>query len=203
MRTAQTKTCISTFNGDFFDYENPEGHDFDIESIAHALSNLCRYGGHSNEFYSVAEHSILVSRMVGKPNRLCGLLHDASEAYCGDVPSPLKRLIPDYRKIEDRTQQAIAKRFGLPYPFPEEVHLADKTLYRTERAKLCAVADELWFVDLPVTKIKIACYSPKVAKRKFLERYEELNNERNEQVRREREAGNPPSEPSGPRLVVR
>lgn len=189
MKTVQTKTCISTYDGDFFDYENPEGHEYNINVIAHALSNLCRYGGHSNDFYSVAEHSVLVSRLLPRRLALVGLLHDASEAYCGDVASPLKRLIPEYRKIEDRVQAAIAKHFGLPFPFPEEIHHADKVLYRTERASICSVDDTLWFTDLPEDKnIMIACMPPKDAKAFFLSRYKELIRDRNKQVRRQEKA---------------
>lgn len=112
----QTKSSISTVSGRFYDLLAPEKYEYDIEEIAHSLSNLCRYTGHSNVFYSVAEHSVLVSRLVPERLALCGLLHDASEAFCGDVSSPLKKLLPEYQAIEDGVQKAIADYFGLEYP---------------------------------------------------------------------------------------
>lgn len=173
----QTKTCISLANGDFFDFLSPEKHKFDIECIAYSLSNQCRYTGHSSSFYSVAEHSVIVSKLVTDPAlRLTGLLHDASEAFVGDVASPLKQLLPDFKSIEERVQQALAKYFKLPYPFPEEIHLADKAAYRTEAAQLIKVYDKLWYVDHPVVDINIKCLSPKGAFREFMNRYEFLTN---------------------------
>lgn len=175
VKTKQTETCISVANGDFFDYLSPETHDYSIGVIAHSLSNLCRYGGHSRKFYSVAEHSVVVSHLVPSKLALVGLLHDASEAYCGDVASPLKRLIPDYRKIEDRVQKAIAAHFDLPYPYPEEVHIADKRAYITERRMITDGTDALWYTEFkPSTKVKIVGFTPEQSKKLFLNRYKEL-----------------------------
>lgn len=177
MKTKQTKTCISTYGGDFFDFHNPEGHDYDIKVIAHSLSNLCRFNGHSNKFYSVAEHSVLVSRLVPPQYALIGLLHDASEAYCGDVSSPLKRLLPDYRRIEERVQQAISVHFGLPKVWPEDIHLADKRLYLTERKTITNSTDALWHTDLEPADILVAGMDPKNAKAFFLSRYKEVTSD--------------------------
>jgi len=172
----QTKTCISTKDGEFFDFYNPKGYDFQIETIAHALSNICRYGGHSDFFYSVAEHSVLVSKIVPADLALCGLLHDASEAFVGDMPSPLKKLCPDYRKIEESVQAEVARKFGLPYPFPEEIHRADKEVYLAERLRVTPSApkDKLWHTHLKPASVDIKMYWPWAAKAKFLERYYEL-----------------------------
>lgn len=81
---------IMTHTGKKFKPFNPRTEDIDIEDIAHALSNICRFNGHVNQFYSVAEHSVLVSVLCPEELKLKGLLHDAAEAYLGDVPSPLK-----------------------------------------------------------------------------------------------------------------
>lgn len=191
MKTPQTKTAINTASGDFFDYSNPEIHDFNIDDIATALSNLCRYGGHTSRFYSVAEHSILVSLAVPPEMALEGLMHDASEAYCVDVPSPLKRMLPEYIAIEDRVQKALFKFFNLQHPFSPEVHEADKRLYLTERLQLDKGPDALWFVDKkPLDNVAIMCYNPILAKKKFLQRYNELvrDRDRNKQVLRQRAA---------------
>lgn len=187
MKTKQTKSSILLVNGDFFDFENPRGHEYDIKSIAHALSNLCRYTGHSKRFYSVAEHCVIVSRLVPEKYAFEGLMHDASEAYCGDVASPLKRLLPGYRKIEDGVQEAIAMYFGLSYPFPEEVHAADKLAYVTERVSISNTGrDILWYTDIQPANLEIKGLAPNSAYKLFMERYEEVtaNATGYEQVRR-------------------
>src|ERR1019366_6268112 len=84
-----TKSAIRTYTGILFDFEEPEASPIRIEDIAHALSLLCRFAGHCKEFYSVAEHSVRVSYACPEEHALWGLMHDASEAYCVDVPRPL------------------------------------------------------------------------------------------------------------------
>lgn len=175
--TPQTKTAIALSNGDFFDFRKPHEHEFDIKSIGFALSNLCRYTGHVNpgKFYSVAEHCVLVSRVVPPKYALEGLLHDASEAYCGDVASPLKRLLPGYNRIEESVQEAISTYFGLTYPFPEEVHKADKALYIRERQTIANCgSDALWHTDVPAAEVEVLGLTPKKAYQLFMDRYEEL-----------------------------
>ncbi len=188
-KVKQTESCIGVTGGEFFDLLRPHEMEFNIEVIANALSNICRYTGHVDRFYSVAEHCVLVSRACPPKYALEGLLHDASEAYVGDVSSPLKRLLPDYRKIEEDVQSALAVAFGLVYPFPEEIHRADKQLYWAERATVAPGADKLWHQDLRASrKVTPAGMSPLMAKRMFLARYKELTNERqgNEPLRGQR-----------------
>lgn len=185
----QTKTCISTRTR-FFDFTKPEEFQYDIEEIAHALSNLCRYTGHVNSFYSVAEHSFLVSHLVPEKYALEGLLHDASEAFCGDVAKPLKEMLPEYKTIEDRVQEAVATYFNLQYPFPEEVHKADAQMYWTERKSIAAsdVVDTLWNKGTgAVRRVEPFGWTPEEAKGMFLVRYKELTDDRYSLVRAERE----------------
>lgn len=175
--TKQTKSSISTHSGKFFDILKPEEYEFNIEEIARALSNLCRYTGHTNAFYSVAEHSVLVSRLVPSDLALCGLLHDASEAFLGDVSSPLKKLLPEYQRIEDRVQDAIASHFNIPFPFPKEVHEADKRMYWQERQEVAnnGVRDGLWHQNLRATrKVEAQGMAPHMARRMFMKRYKEI-----------------------------
>lgn len=104
---------IETIKGRPFYFENPV---FDIEEIAWALSLQCRYTGHCNRFYSVAQHSLLVSRLcerLGYGDPFEGLLHDAQEAYLSDVNAPAKAMIPDYRKLEGSLETALRKQYGL------------------------------------------------------------------------------------------
>lgn len=172
----QTKSSISTVSGRFFDLLKPEEYEFDIEEIATALANICRYTGHVDKYYSVAEHSVLVSRLVPDSLAMCGLLHDASEAFVGDVSSPLKKLLPEYRKIEDSIQEAIAKQFNIQYPFPVEVHEADKRMYWNERQTVApGPRDRLWHQNLRAArKVQAEGMSPAMAKRMFLARYKEI-----------------------------
>ena len=102
---------ILTHSGRYFDFTKPHEHDFQIEDIAKALSNICRFNGHC-PFYSVAQHSVAVSMLVPPEYAMEGLMHDAPEAYLGDVTAPLKMLLKDYGALEDATWTAIALRFG-------------------------------------------------------------------------------------------
>jgi uncharacterized protein len=173
----QTESSISTYSGRFFDILKPEEYDFDIEEIATALSNLCRYTGHVNRYYSVAEHSVLVSRLVPSRLALCGLLHDASEAFLGDVSSPLKRLLPEYKAIEERVEEAIAAQFDIPFPYPDEVHDADKRMYWQERQDVAdiGVKDKLWHQDLRAArKVEARGLAPHMARRMFLAEYKKI-----------------------------
>lgn len=115
-----------------FDFMNPVPDNLKIEDIANALSKLCRFTGHTNRFYSVAEHSVRVSRMVPDMYARAGLMHDAAEAFIGDVSTPLKRLIPEYRIVERRVWEAVSKRFNLGEPTPGLVKEADHQIVVNE-----------------------------------------------------------------------
>lgn len=106
-----------------------------IEDIARSLSNLCRYNGHVREFYSVAEHCYWVSLDVPPNDALWGLLHDAREAYLGDLMSPLKyhtKLGEQYRAIEAEVMAAVCVRFNLPFTMPPSVSRADHAQLQIE-----------------------------------------------------------------------
>ncbi len=188
----QTKYSIGLSNGDFFDFENPEAHTFDIDVIAQALSKICRYNGHNDgdHHYSVAEHSVYVSYLVPPEDAFEGLMHDTSEAYTGDLQKPFKELIRHvYGPIEERIEAAIAKQFGLRFPYPPSIKVADGRIYKTEREQIAtAVTDNLWYKDLEPTDIRIRCLPIKKAKAFFLNRFMELSRDRTEQVSRQRAA---------------
>lgn len=98
-------------SGALFDLTDPEGSEFTLQDIAHGLARVCRFAGQTNRFYSVAEHCVHVARLVPVEHARAALLHDASEAFIGDVTRPLKALLPDYRKIEKAIEDAISDRF--------------------------------------------------------------------------------------------
>lgn len=110
---------IATYTGHKYYPLNPRPEDVCIEDIAHALSNVCRYGGHTSKFYSVAEHSVLVTRAVmemdpgNKIHALQALLHDAAEAYLCDVPAPVKHNIIGYAEAERKNEWAIGMAINL------------------------------------------------------------------------------------------
>lgn len=115
------RTEVETFSGNYVDTEYPKADTIVLEDIAHALSQLCRYGGHTKRFYSVAEHSVLVSRRMeaqgfSKWECLAGLHHDDSEAYLGDIPRPLKTHLGErYAALSDRMDRAIVAGLELPF----------------------------------------------------------------------------------------
>ena len=167
---------IQTITGAYFFFDEPEKHDYPIQEIAHALSNLCRYTGHVRQFYSVAQHSVHVSEWVPMGMRMWALLHDASEAYLGDVASPLKRLLPDYKAIEHRVEQSIAASYGMPFPLPPEIKRADLQMLVTEQSQLMPDGpfDKHHWPDIEPLPIVIQPLSPRAACDLFLRRYHEL-----------------------------
>lgn len=105
----------------------------DIIDIAHGLSHICRFNGHVNKFYSVAQHSIMVSLVLPEEHRLQGLLHDATEAYLCDIPTPFKSLMPQYKELEQNLWETIAQRFGVDVDLHPLVKEADARMLMTEK----------------------------------------------------------------------
>lgn len=161
---------IETYTGEKFYFLNPTPEMIHIEDIAHALANQCRFTGHSNKFYSVAEHSIHVSHLC--KNKMAGLLHDASEAYLTDVASPVKPFLHNYKNLEDKLMKAIATKFSFPYPFEEEIHVADKIQLLMEARHLIRSKGTDWTnydPDLAYKGIQPKCLVPQLAEGYFLE----------------------------------
>jgi hypothetical protein len=127
---------IQTFTGKKFWPLDPDPADIDIQDIAHALSLQCRWTGHCREFYSVAQHSCLVSDY--SKDKKWGLLHDASEAYLIDLARPVKKdeRMAFYQAAEEKIMVAVAEKFGLKLPIPADVHQMDNKLLMTERRDL-------------------------------------------------------------------
>lgn len=156
----------------------------DVRDIAHALAHVCRFGGHTTSFYSVAQHSVLVSRAVPAEYALLGLLHDASESYTPDVPSPWKdhllfRTADDqtltFRQAEARIQRAVFSALGLPEPDGaawKAVKHADFTLLAAEARDLMPHS----VIEFPerASHPRIEAWGPHRAKAEFLNRYAEL-----------------------------
>lgn len=167
------KSEILTSSGDYFSFINPDAYHFEIETIAHALSHLCRFTGHTAEFYSVAQHSVLVSNLLPREIQLAGLLHDATEAFVGDMTKPLKDMFPEFRRIEKNIENAICRQYGIPCPLPHEVKQADLILLATEQRDLMPHVDLQWsyLENIEAMKEKITPWTSALAKELFLERF--------------------------------
>lgn len=170
---------MQTYTGRQFWPLDPSMVDVDIEDIAHALSMQPRYAGHTTRFYSVAEHSYLVSMHCETiSSQRAGLLHDGSEAYLCDIPRPVKPHLSNYREIEDRLCGVIAAKYGVPYPWPEDVHEIDMRILLDERNQLLrpspAPLGDGWPDHLEPLNAFIRCLDPQTAKAAFLGRFYEL-----------------------------
>ncbi len=137
---------MCTYSGKRFNPIDPNIDDISIMDIAQGLSNVCRYGGQCKKFYSVAQHSVIVSWNVSYKNAKWGLLHDASEAYIGDIISPLKvtEQYQTYREIEQNLMDAICTKFGLKCEIPEEVKEYDLIVRATEMRDFGSIPKEFW-----------------------------------------------------------
>lgn len=175
---------ISLLSGAHFNYNKPEESDVTIEDLASALSNVCRFAGHLPRFYSVAQHLVNTSHIVSPENAFTALMHDTTEAFTNDIPTPLKWALPIFKELEVKTESAMAKKFGFEYPYPAEVKEADTIMLMLEKyyVKEC---NDYWPNYEKYTKrvvnpykklVDLDSWQPRRAKREFLERYEELRN---------------------------
>ena len=167
---------IQTYTGRKFDFLNPTVDSVCIEDIAHALSNICRYTGHTKEFYSVAQHSVLAVDNVPDEDAFAALLHDATEAYLTDISKPLKNLLPQYCELEDKVYKVIACKFGLPDELPASVKEADLRLLATEKRDLLIGEPAEWEIikNVRCYPDKIEPWSPIEAERLFLDLYTDI-----------------------------
>ena len=176
MSTHTSVTC----SGKSYDFLDPKTEQIDLHDIAQALSMTCRYNGHSSFFYSVAEHSVLVSRLIESYEPAYAfeaLMHDAAEAYVGDVVSPLKGLLPDFQAIELLCEEVTEQKFGLALDWREKTKAADRLAYKIERRHLfphLVDGHPEWEVPEQYRTTKLKCLYPEGARALFLARYHEL-----------------------------
>ena len=165
---------IQTYTGRQFWPLNPQPDQIDIHDIAHSLSLQCRFNGHCRSFYSVAQHSVLVSHAVPRQDALWGLLHDAAEAYISDLPRPLKNTAPEFRAAEHRLLTVILATFGLQEHMPASVAWADDALLATELRDLMRPAPESWGLTVEALELTVEPIGAVEAEALFLQRFAEL-----------------------------
>lgn len=198
---AKPNASILTYTGRVFYPLQPSAKDVALEDVAHALSNMCRFTGHTRDFYSVAEHSVRVSWLVGdlwdeavdanqrradagplvihkrRELELAALLHDASEAYLVDLPSPVKRVVSGYKEAERAVSIEVARAFGVEPELLEHdlVKAADRIMLATEKRDLMARAPEGTWETLPRARgNRIEPWIPTHARSMFRRRFDEL-----------------------------
>jgi len=183
---------MQTFTGRAFYPLSPRVEDVVALDIAHSLAMQCRYNGHVQRFYSVAEHCVLMSDWImtnretpgglirsekySRELALWALLHDAAEAYCGDMVRPLKLHMPDFCEVDDRLTAVIARRFGLhESAIPRDVKAVDTRILLDEREALLSTPPAEWALgDVQPLGVEIRGWDPATAKWEYLARLAEL-----------------------------
>lgn len=168
---------IQTVSGKRLDLEEPNLEDINIEDIAYALSMKCRFNGHTSEFYSIAQHCVMVSEICPNELALAGLLHDANESYLPDVPRPVKDMpeLSEYHYLENYIQATIERKFGLTLAREDNLFVkrADNVALATEGRDFMGDTEGWGLTEKPLDK-KIVPWSPKYARLVFLTRFWEL-----------------------------
>jgi hypothetical protein len=169
--------CIHTASGRQVHPFDIHLEDLDIEDVAHSLALLNRFVGHTESPYSVAQHSVLVSSLCEPRDALAGLLHDASEAYLGDVAMPIKTRpeMRDYRWAEWVCMQRVARHWGLSGDWGDRVRAIDVKMCVTEANQLYK-SPPTWTLGREMFDIKIAPWPWQLAEREFLYRFRSLIN---------------------------
>lgn len=169
---------MQTYSGKRFYPFSPTVDSIDIVDIAHALAMTCRYGGHCKQFYSVAQHSVLVASMAPRSGfkPLRALLHDAAEAYVGDLVRPIKKHpeMTAFEWVEETVERAIATRFGLPFPIvDDEIKRLDNRILIDEREQVMVPTNDDWAIgEHEPLGVVIDRWNPEMARAKFLSAFE-------------------------------
>ncbi len=169
---------METFTGKYVTPLKLDYEDIDIIDIAHHLSLICRFNGACKEFYSVAQHSVLVANLVSRNDMLAALLHDASEAYMADVIRPIKYSIPELQKIESRIEVRILAKFGCSGAGWEAIKRADNIALATEGRDLMKRVDG-WYLPEPPQEEVVEPWTASMAEMIFLATFYNLEEEKN------------------------
>ncbi|MFZ4874636.1 phosphohydrolase [Janthinobacterium sp. Mn2066] len=178
MKTTEmiTTDYVSTYSGNRFYPLRPHIDKVAIEDIAHGLAYQCRFNGQTQVFYSVAQHSLIVAQLVPPRLKLAALLHDAAEAYLGDMVKPLKVLLPEFAALEDKVSAIIAATYELDFSDYGPIKHADLIALATEKRDLMPHSVERWAYLDGITPLPgiIVAMDPSVAKQRFLQCFAQL-----------------------------
>jgi len=159
---------MQTYTGGAFWPLDPRPEEVRIEDISHALSKICRYGGQTTRFYSVAEHCVHIARCAPDDMKLEALMHDASEAYLCDIIRPIKSHLSNYLDIERGLEEVIAKRFNLRWPWAPEVKRLDTAILADERDQVMAPPPMPWpQTTEPALGVELQFWTPQKAEYEF------------------------------------
>jgi len=166
---------IDLLSGGEFNFLDPRASLFTAEDVARGLSHICRFTGHVDRFYSVAEHSVHCSYLVPDHLALTALCHDAAEAFLGDVSAPLKALLPDYKALEERAEAVVLPRLGARYPIPAAVKHIDMRMLAAEKLQVVGCF-KIWpmLSGIDQAAVRIGYWPPRLAARVWLDRFGEL-----------------------------
>lgn len=169
---------VIVYSGKEIDILNIKSDDVDIFDIAHSLSNICRFNGHTSSFYSVAEHSVRGTYLLNeRREKQLFLLHDAAEAYFGDIVRGIKyitQLRDIFKTIERRIEIAVLEHFGIPGPVSDELtyrlKYADDTMLRTEARDLFSGLMQTFYTTTNAEPLPliITPWTSEIAKEQFL-----------------------------------
>ena len=174
---------IQTSSGRWLNPFEPDPEQIDAGDIARALANVCRFGGHTRAFYSVAQHSVIVSELVEArggdvEDVFAALMHDATEAYLGDMPHPIKHRSPlgaAFKEAENRLEAVLRARFAIKADVPE-IKRVDRALLATERGAFSSISwDWPELEGVEPLDLELVAWSPDEAARRFTERYAQLD----------------------------
>lgn len=170
---------MQTYTGKRFYPFDPQASSIDIVDIAHALAMTCRYGGHCKQFYSVAQHSVLVASKAPVEKALRALMHDAPEAYTGDLVRPIKKHpeMGAFTWVEQIVERAICAKFDLPFPIMDaEIKRLDNRILIDERDQVVVPTDDDWqFSEHEPLGVTIGIWAPEIARQRFLNAFEEYS----------------------------
>ncbi len=191
--TDYSRPIIATATGGYIDLEEPAPNDIRLTDIAKALSRICRFTGHCSKFYSVAEHSVRVAAYLRRSGytpmtQLAGLLHDASEAYLGDVSTPLKTIMSQYKDLERGMEIAVSNRFGVVTFGRADIKRADLVLLAYEKHKLLPMEHGEWPILFDIDPLEYESvrskrtvtklgWSPDEAEQRFVNVFKRLIND--------------------------
>lgn len=176
------KNTIRVRSGRHFDLLDPRPDQFTLADIAGGLSKMCRFGGQIDRFYSVAEHSFLCAEQARRDGasvevQAACLMHDAAEAFIGDVVKPLKIMLPQYHEVERRVEVCIVRKYGLggtgDWPPVKEI---DRAMLIAERRALFTADEVVWTGEKLVRRLDVVfrCLPPSLAESWFLAAAERL-----------------------------